>query len=283
MSRLDQGHVVSCSIIVTTRNSAATIHRVLKSALQQTIASEVVVVDNFSTDVTAEIARSLGAKVFQVAGERSFQRNAGAKLATGDWLLFVDADMVLSPDVVQSSFTECSKTGADAAVIPQSAEGYGFLAKARAFEKACYVGDDFLEAPRFFSRDLFEQIGGYDPNLVAAEDWDIAARVHAQAAVVTRSQGQLIHLDGRIRLSEVFRKMQYYSPSLLAYRAKHPDLAARQMSPFRGAWWRHWVSLSRRPLLFAGIVLLKSTEVIGFLVGAVKAKTRDRRMAVIGR
>jgi glycosyltransferase involved in cell wall biosynthesis len=264
---------MSCSIVVTTRNSAETLRPVLESAMRQTMPAELIVVDNYSSDGTLEIAEECGARVICAGDERSRQRNVGAKASTGDWLLFVDADMIMSSDLVSSCVSECLKVGAEAAIVPQFAEGYGFLAKARAFEKACYVNDKYLEAPRFFSRQLFHSIGGYDPNLTAAEDWDIGARISAQGVAVTRSTGQLVHLDGYIRLSEVFRKMQYYSPSLLAYRAKHPHLASRQMSPLRSAWWRQLGRLVRRPALFAGIITLKATEVAGFLVGVVKQKS----------
>src|ERR1039458_9466859 len=54
---------------------------------------ELVVCDNNSTDRTAEIARAAGAKVvFEPVNQISRARNAGAAAATGDWLVFVDAD-----------------------------------------------------------------------------------------------------------------------------------------------------------------------------------------------
>src|SRR5262245_64266127 len=59
---------------------------------------EVLVVDNNSTDRTAELARSAGAKVvFEPVNQISRARNAGARVAQGDWFLFVDADSSLHP------------------------------------------------------------------------------------------------------------------------------------------------------------------------------------------
>jgi glycosyltransferase involved in cell wall biosynthesis len=126
---LDQD--TSCSIIVTTRNSARTIRQVLQSATRQTLSAELIVVDNFSSDGTPEIAKTYGAKLVSAGDERSRQRNEGASISTGDWLLFIDADMIMSPDVVLSCVTGCLKAQADAAIVPQFAEGQGFLAKAR--------------------------------------------------------------------------------------------------------------------------------------------------------
>src|SRR5664280_1189894 len=55
--------------------------------------TELIVCDNNSTDRTAEIARAAGANVvFEPVNQISRARNSGAAIATGDWLVFVDAD-----------------------------------------------------------------------------------------------------------------------------------------------------------------------------------------------
>jgi glycosyltransferase involved in cell wall biosynthesis len=55
--------------------------------------TELIVCDNHSTDRTADIARTAGAKVvFEPVNQISRARNSGAAAATGDWLVFVDAD-----------------------------------------------------------------------------------------------------------------------------------------------------------------------------------------------
>jgi glycosyltransferase involved in cell wall biosynthesis len=63
--------------------------------------SEVIVVDNNSTDKTAELAKQAGAKVvYEPINQIGRARNTGAKIATGDWLLFVDADSLLNPGMI---------------------------------------------------------------------------------------------------------------------------------------------------------------------------------------
>jgi len=60
--------------------------------------AEVIVCDNNSTDRTAEVARAAGARVvFEPVNQISRARNAGARAASGDWLLFIDADSYLHP------------------------------------------------------------------------------------------------------------------------------------------------------------------------------------------
>jgi glycosyltransferase involved in cell wall biosynthesis len=78
------------SLIVITRNEEALIGQCLKSA---SFCNEMVVVDSFSADRTAAIARDHGAKVFQHAfGGYISQKQYALERATGDWVLSLDAD-----------------------------------------------------------------------------------------------------------------------------------------------------------------------------------------------
>ncbi|MUN28524.1 glycosyltransferase family 2 protein [Sulfuracidifex metallicus] len=82
------------SVVIPTLNSEKTIGATVKSALQ--FASEVIVVDSFSTDRTVEIAEKEGAKVFQVKGSRLIARIEGVKIAKGDYVVNLDSDMYFS-------------------------------------------------------------------------------------------------------------------------------------------------------------------------------------------
>jgi glycosyltransferase involved in cell wall biosynthesis len=90
------------SIVVPAFNEEKLLGGCLSSAFAAAAACglsdfEVVVCDNNSTDATARIAREAGAKVvFEPVNKISRSRNAGAAVASGDWLLFVDADSRLS-------------------------------------------------------------------------------------------------------------------------------------------------------------------------------------------
>lgn len=86
------------SVIVITRNEQANIGECLKSV---DFADELIVVDNASADHTADIARSLGAKVHVTADWPGFgaQKNRALALASGDWILSIDADERVSSDL----------------------------------------------------------------------------------------------------------------------------------------------------------------------------------------
>lgn len=90
------------SVIVPAYNSAATLARAVDSVIVQSYpAHEIIVVDDGSTDATAEVARGYGEAVRllqQANAGVAAARNAGARAATGDWLAFLDADDWYVPD-----------------------------------------------------------------------------------------------------------------------------------------------------------------------------------------
>ena len=84
------------SAVLITKNEARNVERCLASLAS--VADEVIVVDDHSTDGTAELCQRLGARVVQQAW-LGFgpQKNLGNSLASHDWILSVDADEALDP------------------------------------------------------------------------------------------------------------------------------------------------------------------------------------------
>ncbi len=84
--------------VIITKNEASNITRCLHSL--QTVAEEVLVIDSGSTDDTVAIARALGARVITTEWKGYAQtKNFGNNLASNDWILSIDADEVISPEL----------------------------------------------------------------------------------------------------------------------------------------------------------------------------------------
>jgi arabinofuranan 3-O-arabinosyltransferase len=262
------------SVVVPTRNSAQTLEACLASVRSQTHQEvELIVVDNHSTDMTRDIADRFADIVLVAGPERSAQRNRGAARAGGEFLLFCDSDMVLGPEVVAACMD--AVTDADAVVIPEATSGVGFLAACKALERSCYVGDETIEAARFFRRDAFQRLGGYDERLTGPEDWDLPARMLECGATIARADALIVHDEGRLSLRELLRSKYYYGRSFAPYVARHPQLARRQIRLIRPAFVRHWRRLMRRPVLSLGMIAMKTAELVAGGTGYLRGRLLD--------
>lgn len=133
---------------------------------------EIVVVDDASTDGTAELARKFGAQVVSIDRRQiSAARNAGAKTAKGDALIFVDADTQITSEVVSATMdaiTNGAVGGGAAVIFDLPVPVYArillpiMLWFTRKFKMAagCYI---------FATRTAFDAVGGFDENLFAVK------------------------------------------------------------------------------------------------------------------
>jgi glycosyltransferase involved in cell wall biosynthesis len=264
--------------VVTTRNSAKTLEACLRSVRNQTVPRlTVVVVDNFSRDGTPTIGRRLADRFEQAGPERSRQRNLGAGMTSGTYLLFLDSDMVLQPSVVEECLAETGR-GAGAVIIPEVSAGEGYWAACKALERSCYVGDDTIEAPRFIKRRVFDELAGFDEELTGEEDWDLAVRIRQSGARVGRTKTPLWHDEGRLTLGETMRAKYYYGRTMRQYMRKQPEAARSQLRLFRPAYFRHLDLLARRPWLTAGMFLMKTSEIAAGGLGVLAGWRQSRRV-----
>ena len=92
---------MNLSVCIITFNEEANIVRTLNSV--KAIAQEIIVVDSGSTDATTSLSQGYGAKVF-VEPWKGFalQKNSALAKATSDWILSLDADEEVSPELAQN-------------------------------------------------------------------------------------------------------------------------------------------------------------------------------------
>ena len=174
--------------------------------------TELIVCDNNSTDRTAEIARSMGAEVvFEPLNQISRARNTGAARATGDWMVFVDADSFPSPELF-ADVAEVIHDGRAIAggatvqldtreVLPNLVVRYwNFVSRLMSWAAGSFV---FCEAA------TFREIGGFSLELYAAEEIDLFRRLKKLARRRRRSV-EIIH---RHPLLTSARKAKLYTPA----------------------------------------------------------------------
>jgi glycosyltransferase involved in cell wall biosynthesis len=168
------------SIIVPAFNEARLIERCLQSLTaslatnsKPTFTSEVIVVDNNSTDNTAELAKQAGAQVvFEPINQIGRARNVGAAQATGDWLLFLDADSLLSPGLLADILRlieEGKHVGCGSTLRMDGLPWWAGMTLRfwTAVSVLCRWAAGALVVCR---RDAFQEVGGFDQNLYALDE-----------------------------------------------------------------------------------------------------------------
>jgi glycosyltransferase involved in cell wall biosynthesis len=119
------GGQIHCSVVVAARDEEARIEQTIRHLLaQRGVEAEFIVVDDRSTDRTSEILRRLATEDIRVQVKRvdvlpegwlgkCHACHVGASMATGDWILFTDADCWLKPDVLARALRVAERDQAD--------------------------------------------------------------------------------------------------------------------------------------------------------------------------
>jgi glycosyltransferase involved in cell wall biosynthesis len=181
----------SVSVIIPAFNAAIFLRDAIESVLAEPHRPlEIIVVDDGSTDKTADIARSFGDAVTclcQPNAGPAAARNRGLKAAKGDYIAFLDADDLWVAGRLACHF-------ACLASHPEAEIAFGTSIMERlvsapgapmVFEPAGPWSPLEIQLGRcLYRRRLFARIGAFDPALRYAEDWDLFARIREQGVAV---------------------------------------------------------------------------------------------------
>jgi len=181
-----------------------TIEAIHKAAKEIDVAYELIVVDDNSSDNTGKIADNLGATVVKVNHRQiSATRNEGAHAANGSLLVFIDADTVISTEILQSTMVAINNKaiGGSAAFrfdgyIPIYGRVIQWLLY-RIYRLGKIVGGSYL----FCAREAFESIGGFDETVYGGEEMILSCSL--------KKLGKFVLLKQRVLTSG--RRLRIYS------------------------------------------------------------------------
>ena len=163
------------SIIIPTLNEAANIGRLVRYLRENgdTSVAEILVVDGFSSDETAQIAEEAGAKVILCeVSSRAAQMNLGAREAHSDVLYFVHADTI-PPASFADDIQRELEAGQVMGCYRYQFDSPRWILKLNAyfvrFQWLCCQGGD---KTFFIKREIFEEFSGYDERFVVMEEYD---------------------------------------------------------------------------------------------------------------
>jgi len=233
----------SFSVIVPAFNAERTLGACLDSIHRLDPApNQVIVVDDASSDRTAEIAEASGAQVLRSEKNvgQGVARNLGARLATSEFLAFTDADCVVSPgwlSTFESGLSEGRFCGVSGPYEASSVEEYlpQLIDRWLRFNQAASpeAVDSAVTANLAVARADFEAVGGFpeyrlpwsDRCCVTNEDEEFAHLLSRHTGKLLRWQtsGGVLHAY-RPTIAGFLRQQMRYAESILISRARFPSL-----------------------------------------------------------
>lgn len=264
------------SVVIPTYNSEKTLAKCLESIKNQTYENvEIIVVDNYSKDKTREIAESYGYKFLLKGPERSSQVNFGVEKAKGKYIYRVDSDFILDSVIVEEAVKKCEKGGCDAIAVHNTSDPTtSFWSKVRKFERDCYRDDELNIAARFFKKNVFNIVQGFNKSLVAGEDYDFHNKLLKRGFKIGKINAQEVHIGEPKNLWEIIRKHYYYGKTINAFIRLNPQRGKKQLNPIRPSYLKHWKRFLYHPILTLGFIIYQFIRYFaagfGYLVGRKK-------------
>jgi len=214
---------IAYSIIIPAYNEAdelpATLHAIRIAMAAQTIAGECIVVDNHSTDATAEIALSAGADqvVYEPINQIARARNSGTRVSRGRYLIYVDADTRISVELLTTALRllESDHVVGGGSLLEFEGEisavgKLGITVWERISKATRTAAGSFL----FCRREAFEAVGGFDQKLYAGEEVRLSRLLRKWG----RAHGKAFEIITTAPVQTSARKLQWYSgPKILAW------------------------------------------------------------------
>jgi len=207
------------SIIIPCYNNEKYVGEAIESALGQTYTpTEVIVIDDGSTDDSLEVIRSFGKEVTWRTGENkgvSAARNKGLRLASGKFVKFLDADDLLPEEAIATQVQQAKKIEENEAIVfgdsrqvNQSGNIQGrssFRSLRESEDPISYIltVNPGVSFP-LHRREHLCEIGGFDEELPWAEDYDLHLRLHLAGFLLRYRPGVVVVVrehDGEDRLT----------------------------------------------------------------------------------
>ncbi|MEV8070851.1 glycosyltransferase [Streptomyces sp. NPDC085995] len=231
------------TVVIPAHNEAAYLPRYLPtvlSSLERWMETsgergEVVVVDNASTDATADMAASFGVRVIsETVRSIGRVRNAGAAAAEGRRLFFTDADVALPIEAITAAATAMDNGAVGGAIPPL------YTPERLGARLLCAYWDHYRErhggaqgVAQFATTAAFQEIGGYRDDLYMSEDVEFFRRLTAHGR---RENAPVVILD-ELRVRPSSRRYDQWS-SLRMLWWQNPVTARLRLNSPR--MWRHW-------------------------------------------
>lgn len=240
----------SISVVIPNRNGAATLEACLRAAFASRYAGplEVVVVDDHSDDGSVDIARRFPCELVRLAahGGVSKARNAGARAASGELLLFLDADCLLEPDALAAAEAALGErrdlvVGGTYTPRPADRDFFSFFQSVfvHHFETRAAAPDYVAAHAMLVPAELFRRSGGFVEGsfigvAASVEDVELSHRLRRAGASLAMCPGlrvrHVFRFSLRRSLANAVKKARYWTMYSLGNRDLLADSGAASLA-----------------------------------------------------
>jgi GT2 family glycosyltransferase len=188
------------TVVIATKNRKQDLLQAIKSSLGQTIKPEILVIDDGSSDGTAEMVAAEFPFVRFVRSEQSrgyiVQRNRGVQMASGDVIFSIDDDAIfMSEKTIQQTLLEFDHPNIGAVAIPYTEPKKSVVVHQKSpSSDNIFITNDFIGTSHAIRKDVFVQLGGYREYLFhQGEEKDYCIRMLDAGYLVRLGNADLIH------------------------------------------------------------------------------------------
>lgn len=281
------------SVVMPTFNCDSIIKEALESIKKQAYKPlEIIIADSFSTDNTPKIAKKY-AKVYSFGRDPKqvhifgapYQRNYAASKAKGEYIYWFDSDMRMTPGLIEACIKALKTNNADAVIVPEVSYGETFWAECRALEKACYNKSprSYTDTARFIKKEVWDAVGGLDPTLGGADDYDLQNRLDAGGYKTVKIKNHVMHYEGKMTLNKQLTKKFVYGKTALGYFKKYKhkkNYLNKQYFIIRPDFLQNYDLLLKDPIHGIGMIFMKFMEYGAGFTGLVYGQIKKEKIEV---
>ncbi len=218
--------MVKISVVIPALNEEKYISTTLEGLNKQTFKDfEIIVADGNSQDRTRQIAKRYGRVVIEKRKGIGVGRNAGARIAKGEILVFLDADTKPSKDLLKI-YSAAFNNGIVAATGPilplekvGADVGLGYLIVSILFVKlSILVGKPSIVGSNFaVKKSTFNKVHGFNPNLLTYEDYDLSDRLKKYGKIAYLNDAEVLASARRVMAWGVFGYFIYHVENMFRW------------------------------------------------------------------
>ena len=264
------------SVIIPTKNSGNTLEQYLNSIKSQTYHNTEIIIDNYSTDTTEQIAKRFTNHFYARGPERSAHVNFGVTKAIGEYVHKVDSDFILDPKVI----AQCAAKAAEdygAVVVHNTPDvTVSWIAKICKFEVDMYKYDLTHSSGRFVNKEVYGAIGGFNEKITTGEDYDLQSKLNRRQYKTGFIDAEALQLGEPTQFWPHMKKYYIYGRNFIVYKSNNVSDSKGQLGFFRNAYRRNWKSFIAHPVTSISFNIYNALKYLaggsGYLMGRLRGE-----------